>query len=155
MGKSYFPLFTDISGKRILVVGGGSIATRRVNTLLPFEPFITVTAKKLTPRLELLKKEGKITCHQRGYIPEDLTDADMVLAATDDHELNRAIVKACKMLEKERDRPILVNAADDKNLCDFYFPSVIHKDDLVIAVSSGGEAPGRVKELRKKLEGLY
>lgn len=154
MENAYFPIFTDISAKKILVVGGGNIAQRRVNTLLPFDAVITVIAPHITDHLARLEEEGKINCLHKSYESGDIAGADMVLAATDNPQLNRAIFKECREEERKKRKSILVNVADDKTLCDFYFPSVIHKDDFIVAISSGGEAPGRVKVLRKKLESM-
>lgn len=152
MEKAYFPIFTDISKKKILVVGGGSVAQRRVNTLLPFNSNITVIAPKITAGLILLGEEGKIRCLPKSYEQGDLEGADIVLAATDSPGLNHAVLKECREKEIEMGKSILVNVADDKRLCDFYFPSVIHKKDFTVAISSGGEAPDKVRALRKSLE---
>lgn len=154
MENAYFPIFTDISAKNVLVVGGGNIAQRRVNTLLPFACVITVIAPHITEHLACLEEEGKINCLHKSYEQGDIADADMVLAATDNPQLNHAIFKECKEEERKKGKSILVNVADDKILCDFYFPSVIHQDNFIVAISSGGEAPGKVKALRKKLESM-
>lgn len=73
-------------------------------------------------------------------------DIYMVLVATNDHELNHAIVKACKK------RGVLVNTCDDKSQCDFYFPAVTEVDGIVIGLNSGGKDPKKVREVRKKIE---
>ncbi len=145
MEKPYFPMFVDISGKKVLVVGGGRIALRRVKTLLMFGPEILVTAPRLEEELIELERRGRIRICQREYCPEDICGADIVLAATDDRELNRNIWKIC------REQEIPVNTADDKSLCDFYFPSVIMTEDVVIGINSGGTDPGKVKETRRRL----
>ena len=75
-----------------------------------------------------------------------LNGADIVLTATDDRELNQKIVSACRM------RKILVNTADDKSLCDFYFPAVTEKDGVVIGMNSGGKSPKTVRKVREYLE---
>jgi siroheme synthase-like protein len=88
----------------------------------------------------------------REYEKGDIAGADMVLAATDDRQLNHSIADECRVLEREKGRRILFNTADDKDLCDFYFPSVITRDDIVIGINSGGRSPGKVKQVREKLE---
>ena len=150
MGGYYFPMFVDISTKRILVIGGGKIAARRVRTLLKFAEHIEVTAPEICDEMkDILKEEEKKEVPQavwssRKVLEEDLKDtsdflngADIVLTATDDRELNQKIVSACRM------RKILVNTADDKSLCDFYFPAVTEKDGVVIGRIPVGKARRR------------
>lgn len=152
MDKAYFPLFVDISGMKVMVIGGGKVAARRVDTLIYFASNITVIAPEITESLAALNKTGRIRCVERRYKKGDVAGADMVLAATDDRQLNDSIAAECKALGQESGRKILFNAADDKNLCDFYFPSVVIKDDIVIGINSGGHNPGKVKQVREKLE---
>ena len=114
--SAFFPLFVDISEKKIVVIGGGAIATRRVKTLLPFEPQIVVVAPEVTEELEELEKEEKITIFHRKYQREDIYDAWMVLAATNDSELNNGIYSVAKCLGA------LVNVASNQGKCDFHFP---------------------------------
>lgn len=145
MEKAYFPLFVDISEKSILVVGGGKIAARRANTLLAFAEKITVIAPALEEELELAVKQGRIKWIRRKWEESDIAGQDLVLAVTDDREVNDQIWKLC------RGPGILVNVADDKDKCDFFFPGIIRQDDVVIGISSGGKAPGLVKKIREKL----
>ena len=144
MKHSHFPLYVDITDKNILVVGAGKIALRRIQTLLKFQTDITVTAPEIHP--EISELADHISVIQREYRAEDLTGRDMVLACTDSGELNRQIVAEC------RKRGILVNTADNKELCDFYFPSVIVKDEVVIGINAGGKNHRAVKETREYLE---
>lgn len=146
MEKPYFPMFVDISGKKVLVVGGGRIALRRVKTLLKFGPEILIIAPLVEEELRELEDQGRIRIRQRQYRPEDICGADIVLAATDDQDLNRNIWKSC------REQKISVNIADDKSLCDFYFPSVVMTEDVVIGINSGGTDPEKVKEMRRQIE---
>lgn len=157
MKKKYFPMFVDISGKRIVIVGGGRIAQRRAETLLEFvecSSDLTVISPALSPGLERLVQEGRIWYRQQKLDIDRvhfgvLEGAQIVLAATDDQTLNREIVSWC------RAHNILVNTADDQNLCDFYFPSVTEIDGITVALNSGGRNPGKVKALREKLEEVF
>ncbi len=147
MKHKYFPLYVDISKKNILVVGAGKIALRRIQTLLKFESTITVVGKGIHPAIwSFVDETDCIRVIQRQYETADLAGRDMVLACTDSREVNREIVKVC------RNKGIFVNAADDKELCDFYFPSVIIKDEVVIGINAGGGNHRLVKETRKRLE---
>lgn len=144
MKHSHFPLYVDITDKKILVAGAGTIALRRIKTLLKFQVDITIVAPKIHP--EILALADRIRIIQREYEPGDLKGKDMVLACTDSGRVNRQIADVC------RERGILVNAADCKELCDFYFPSVIVKDEVVIGINAGGENHRLVKETREYLE---
>lgn len=147
----YFPLFVDLSGKKILAVGAGSVANRRVQALLPFAGRITVVAPKVHRALETLVETGEITLLRRLYVPGDVDTADLVLAATDDHQLNQQIAARCKALH------IPVNVCDDPNACDFFFPGIARKGNLVIGVTSGGTdhkaAKAMTEALRQYIQG--
>lgn len=144
MKHSHFPLYIDITDKHILVVGAGKIAIRRIQTLLKFQTDITVAAPEIHP--EILALASYISVIKREYKTEDLAGRDIVLACTDSGEVNRRIADEC------RERGILVNTADNKELCDFYFPSVIVKDEVVIGINAGGKDHRIVKETREYLE---
>lgn len=152
--KKFFPMFFDISEKNILVVGGGKVAARRVRTLLRFTERLTVLAPQFDEELRKLQKEiqnQELNLIQSPFTPEKeslLDDMDIVLAATNCREVNQRIVALC------REKQILVNTADDKYACDFYFPSIIEKDDIVMGINSGGKNPGKVKEMRSLIEGV-
>lgn len=151
MGKAYFPMFVDISTKKIYCVGGGTIAARRVKTLVKFADDITVIAPKICDGMREMLGNPKVHFQECSVTEADvenglLDSADMVLAATNDHELNAAIVTWC------RGRKILVNTCDDKTNCDFYFPSVTEVDGVIIGLNSGGESPAKVRKVREMLE---
>ena len=144
----YFPLFVDISEKKILVVGAGKIAARRIAALQMFTEQIFVVAPDVCPAIDKLEKEEKVILSRREFRESDLEEKEIVLAATDNPEVNFHIWKACKK------RGILVNVSDRKELCDFYFPSIVKKEEMVIGINSSGTSPGKVKEIRKKIEKL-
>lgn len=159
MSRYYFPMFVDISKKRILVIGGGNIAARRVHTLLKFADHIEVIAPEICEEMkkimekEIQKETPQVVWNCRKISGEDLEGAasfldgvDIVLSATDDRKLNRKIVSACRV------RNILVNTADDKSICDFYFPAVTEKDGVVIGLNSSGKSPKTVRKIREYLE---
>ncbi len=149
MERPYFPMFIDLTDKKILVAGGGAVALRRVRTLLKFGADIHVIAPGLCEELAQMKEEGKITAERREYRAGDIGGAQIVLTATDDHAVNRRIWEEC------RAAGIPVNVADDKRLCDFYFPSVVMTDEAVIGINSGGTDPSVTKELRRTIENIH
>lgn len=142
-------MFVSLEKKKILVVGGGKIACRRVKTLLKFHADIHVTAPELCGELSRLENEQAISVSHRPYRPGDIKGADLVIAATDVPDVNMEIWKEC------RAEGILVNVSHDKSLCDFYFPSVVVTDDVVVAVNSGGSDPSRVRKTRKKIQEMF
>ena len=146
MERAYFPLFIDLTRKKILVAGGGAIALRRVRTLLRFGADIHVIAPELCEEMERLEKEKKITSKHREYRSSDIDGMQIVLAATDDRAVNRRIREDCQSAG------IMVNVADDRSLCDFYFPSVVMTDDAVIGISGDGSDHAGVKEMRRRIE---
>lgn len=142
----YFPLFVDLSQKNILVVGAGTIAARRIRTLCGFAGTITVCAPQIKPEIRELSEKYPIRLVEECYTEALLDTADLVLAATDDHELNREIVTAAKA------RNIPANSCSEKELCDFYFPSIVTKNELVIGLTASGTDHGLVKRTRMELE---
>ena len=152
---SYFPMFIDIEGKHILVVGAGKIALRRVQTLLQFRARIKVIAKEIPKEqkeaFHLLVSEGKIVLEEKAFEESDLTEAFfLVLAATNVKKLNHEICMLC------RKRKILANTATDRTDCDFYFPAVAVQEELVAGITGDGSDHRKVAEtaarIRKVLE---
>lgn len=152
---SYFPMFIDIEGKHILVVGAGKIALRRVQTLLQFRARIKVIAKEIPKEqkeaFHLLVSEGKIVLEEKAFDESDLTEAFfLVLAATNVKKLNHEICMLC------RKRKILANTATDRTDCDFYFPAVAVQEELVVGITGDGSDHRKVAEtaarIRKVLE---
>ena len=128
----FFPVFVDLSGRRALVVGGGRIAARRVNTLSQFCPNVTVVAPAIHPDIAALAALGRVKTVERAYREGDLDGADLVLACTDDGALNAAVAEAC------RERRIPVNDASDRSRCDFLFPGIARRGPVVAGVTAGG-----------------
>ena len=146
MERPYFPMFIDMTGKSVLVAGGGRIALRRVRTMLRFGAQVRVAAPELCPELAEMERSGQICAVHRAYETGDLEGVSFVLAATDSREVNRQIWGDC------REKGIPVNVSDNRELCDFYFPSVVMTEDVVVGINSGGTDPGMVRRTRQRLE---
>jgi len=148
--RPYFPVFIDLSETAVLVVGAGPIAARRVKTLLDFAGSVTVVAPAVCPELEALAGSEALSVRRRVFAPSDLDGAGMVLAATDDSALNAEIARSC------RERGIPVNVASDRTLCDFYFPGVVRRGDIVAGVTASGRdhaaAKRATRAVREALE---
>lgn len=145
----YYPVNLDIQKQRCLVVGGGSVGTRKVMTLLECGAVVTVVSPVATRRLLELTEKGSITLKKRPYQPSDLDTMFLVIGATNNEELNLQISMDARRLNK------LCNIADRPEACNFIIPSVINRGDLVIAISTSGKSPAFAKKLRKDLEKMF
>ncbi|NPA27896.1 MAG: bifunctional precorrin-2 dehydrogenase/sirohydrochlorin ferrochelatase [Epsilonproteobacteria bacterium] len=145
---SYFPIYLNLEGKEILIVGGGNIALEKLQKLLPFTKNITIIAKEVKYDIYILIKENCLTYYQRPYHEGDIDRFDIVVVATDDINLQKSI-----FLES-RGKHILVNSVDNIKYCDFIFPSIIKRENLTITISTNGASPAFSKELRLFLENL-
>lgn len=155
MEKKYFPLYVDLTDKKVVVIGGGKIAARRVNTLKDFVDKIIIVSPELGTKLSELVFEKCVegVLWMQDYYQKDyIEDADMVLACTDVKVINDIVESDCRKLEKEQGREILFNRCDRKEQCDFLFPSIVKKDGVVVGINSSGKAPARTKEVRKRIE---
>jgi precorrin-2 dehydrogenase / sirohydrochlorin ferrochelatase len=145
----YYPICLDISGKRCVVIGGGSVSERKVERLLVCGACVEVVGKELTPALTAWKDAGRINHHEADFEDAHLAGASLVIGATDDEAVNGRVAQIA------RARGIPVNIVDDPTWCDFILPSVVERGDLVIAVSTGGKSPALAKKIREELEGVY
>jgi precorrin-2 dehydrogenase/sirohydrochlorin ferrochelatase len=142
----YYPIHLDIKNRNCLVVGGGAVGTRKVNTLLECGARVTVVSPKPTRQLAKLASEGAITLTRRAYRSADLDGAFLVIGATDDERLNQQISSDAALTHT------LCNIADRPEVCNFILPSIIQRGDLVITISTAGKSPALAKQLRRKLE---
>lgn len=197
---AYFPIYVNLEQKRILIVGGGRVALRKVKVLLEYDPYILVVAPKIMQELYQMEESGKeeagagketnqktaeagkktnqktaeagkqtgqktaeagkqtahktakaayqrrLKLERRKFEKEDLKAADIVIAATDSPAENSRIYKLCKQAGKP------VNVVDVPAQCDFIFPAIIKKKDLVVSVSTGGKSPMFAAKLKRELE---
>ena len=142
----YYPIYLDIKNRNCLVIGGGSVGTRKVLTLLACGAKVTVVSNAATDKLKELSSNGMITLKERPFQTTDLDDRFLVFGATDNQELNFKI-----HAEAER-RGLLCNIADRPKVCNFILPSIVNRGDLIIAISTSGKSPAFAKTLRKHLE---
>jgi len=144
----FFPIFLDVKNRTSLVVGGGDIAARKVALLLKAQGKIRVVSPKLCTELKATVEKGLIEYVARGFQVDDLDDAYLVIAATDNTEVNRQVSEAA------RSRHLPVNVVDQPALCTFITPSIIDRSPVVAAVSTGGASPVLARIIRSRLETL-
>ena len=149
MPASLFPLFLKLEDRPCLVVGAGTIAASKISSLLEAGARVTVVAQGASDELQKPAAEGKFRWLAREFEVGDLVGVFLVIAATSDSAVNRAV-----FLEAQR-LGILCNAVDDPPNCDFYFPAVVRRGDLQIAISTSGQSPALAQRLRRELEETF
>ena len=143
---SLFPAFLKLANRRVLVVGGGAIATQKIPGLLEAGARVHVVSPKLSPALAELVRTRRIDWSPKPFEASDLAGAFLVIAATSLRDLNASV-----FAEADR-RGILCNAVDDIDHCHFYYGSIVQRGDLQIAISTNGKSPALAQRLRKELE---
>ncbi len=146
VSREFYPLSLKISGKRCVVVGGGQVARRKVRALLEHGANVEVISPDPCVELNKLVETGKVKLLRRHYQPGDLQGALIAIAATDNSQINRQVVKEAK------DKAVLVNVADDPQNSDFILPSYLRRGALTIAVSTAGVSPALARKIRTRLE---
>lgn len=141
----FFPVYLNLKSKRVVVIGGGEVAQRKVTSLMETGAAVTVVSPDLTPELLSLASAGAIEWEKRPYANGDCTGAALVLSATDDPQVSQAV------WEEATKDGVLINTADQPALCDFIMPAVVRRGDLTVAISTGGASPALAATLREKL----
>lgn len=146
---AYFPAFIKLDHMDILIVGGGYIASEKLEHLLDFTKNIKVIAPELSDYMKQMIDENDLPYENRKYEKDDIKEFGIVIVAVDDIPLQEEIFNESKTYPN-----CLCNSVDSVNYCDFIFPSYIKKDDLTIAVSTSGSSPAMAKHLRMYLQKL-
>jgi precorrin-2 dehydrogenase/sirohydrochlorin ferrochelatase len=141
-----FPIFLKLDGRRCLVVGAGKVAEGKIRGLIEARASIEVVAPEAVWQLKKWAWEGVVGWKARVFQPSDLDQVSLVIAATSVPEVNREVFKQARL------RNVLCNAVDDPENCDFYYPAVVNRGDLQIAISTGGRSPALAQRLRQELE---
>lgn len=146
--NTLYPVFLQLQGKKVLVVGGGNVAERKIRALLAAGADVYAGAPELTPALRACAQGGVLHWLAGRYDAGWLDDAWLVVAATDDRELNAQVSR------QAAERRIWVNVVDDPELSAFQVPAVVDRAPITLAISSGGHAPVLARRLRERLESL-
>ena len=146
MPAELFPAFIKLDDRPCLVVGAGSIAASKIASLLRAGARLTVVAPQAKAEVAKLAAAGNFVWHQREFQSADLKGVFLAIAATASNAVNRAVFRAAQK------RGILCNAVDDPPHCDFYFPAIVRRGDLQIAISTAGESPSVAQRFRREIE---
>jgi len=144
-----YPIFLDLKDRRVVMVGGGSVAVRKVQALLSAGARVVVVAERIGDMMTAVCTEAGAELVKARYSKNYLTGALLAIAATNNHELNKQIYKDCQELE------ILCNVVDVPELCDFFVPAVVKRGSLQIAIGTDGQSPAYAGHIRKKLEQIF
>lgn len=145
----YYPIYVNLEAQPVLVVGGGRVAWRKVQTLLKHGAYVRVVSPELIPELEELVDEKTCFWLRKIYSAEDMQEAVLVFSCTEKEEINAQVARDAKVLRRQ------VNVVDDPEKCSFIVPSIMERGDLKIAVSTGGSSPLVARQVRAELEDLY
>lgn len=143
---SLFPMFLKLEGRRCLVAGAGTVAQPKIESLLLAGAKVVVVAPRATSRVRELSESKQIIWRKRKYIASDLSGMFLVIAATNSSSLHEQIYR------RAQSRSILCNSVDDPARCDFFYPAVVRRGPLQIAISTNGASPALAQQLRKQLE---
>lgn len=144
--KNYTICLIGLDARQTIVIGGGNIATRKVEGLLSAGARVRVISPLLTPELRRLVDAGEVDFLPRSYQIGDLEDAYLVIAATDDPRTNRAV------WEEARRRGCLINVVDDPPHSNFILPAVVQRGEMSVAITTGGNSPALARRLRERIE---
>jgi len=143
--RTNYPIMLQLDGKKVVVIGGGKVAERKVIGLLGTGAQVIVVSPQATKEIQTLFLDGKIVWLKKFFSGEDLQDAALIFAATDDKDLNQSVKSLAGIHQ-------LVTIADDPDHSDFHLPAHVQRGRLSIAVSTGGASPILAKKLRAELE---
>src|SRR5262245_17803224 len=142
---SLFPIFVKLEGRPVLLVGAGPVGESKIAALLSAGAVVTVVAPEATSAIQRLAADNKVRWHRRDFVPDDLNRMVLAVAAVP-KDIAQAIYR------EARTRGVLVNSVDDPDNCDFYYPAVVNRGDLQIAISTAGHSPSLAQRIRIQLE---
>jgi precorrin-2 dehydrogenase / sirohydrochlorin ferrochelatase len=142
----YYPIYLDIEGRNVIIIGGGNVCTRKAETMMNYGANVTVVSPQLTEEIERWARDGRLRIRRKAYEPGDLDGANIVIASTDHQSVNEQIAADC------RARRIPVNVVDVTHLCEFIVPAIIEKNGIQIAISTGGKSPALARTLKEDLQ---
>lgn len=149
MGHNFLPVNLKMQDKNCLIVGGGKIALRKINTILDYGCKITVISPEVEQQIDYFVEKDFLTLEKRPYKSPEASTYDVVIAASNDMKLNEQVANDCQT------NNVPVNVVDTPKLCDFTFPAILRRDCLTVSVSTDGKAPFLAGQLRVILETVF
>jgi precorrin-2 dehydrogenase/sirohydrochlorin ferrochelatase len=143
---AFFPMLVNLHARRCVVVGAGKVAAEKINGLLLHGAQVTVISPRAVEQIRMLSRSGALIWRRRCFSAEDIGGALLVVAATNSPATNESVFRACQA------QGILCNAVDEPEHCDFFYPAVVRRGPLQIAISTGGRSPALAARLRRELE---
>jgi siroheme synthase-like protein len=144
-----YPIYLELSGRRVVLIGAGAVAVRKAQALLAAGARLVVVAERVDDAMRAMCQQGAAELIESRYSKDYLAQAVIAIAATNDRELNKQIYRDCQALE------VLCNVVDEPGLCDFFVPAVVKRGDLQIAVGTEGDCPAYAGHIRNKLEKIF
>ena len=142
----HYPAFLNLQHRRCIVVGGGSVAQAKAQSLVECGANVTIISPTLTDTLASAAAQGTMQWMRRPYQAGDLAEAFLVIAATDDRDVNQQVARDTRAIG------VMANVVDDPANCDFIAPAVVQRGDLTVAISTGGKSPAMARKVREHLE---
>ena len=142
----YYPAFLDLEGRSCVIIGGGEVAERKIQSLLECHARVTVVSPSATAGIRDMASRGELQWRDREYVEGDLKGAFLAIAATDDQGVNEDIV------DEAFREGVVLNVVDNPSLCSFIAPSVVRRGEVTVAFSTGGASPALARKLRESLE---
>jgi len=149
MALKYMPVNVNLKGAKVLVVGGGTIALRKIEALLNYDCAVHVVSPEVVDKIGFFHDKGTVRLEKREYMAAEASKYRLVVSATDDEEVNQKVHKDCM------DFNILVNVVDNPKLCTFTFPAIVRREILSFAISTDGKAPFLAGGMRAILEEIF
>lgn len=146
---NYMPFFFDLKGRPCLIIGGGSIATRKARLLAKAGAQLLVVAPYISDEMQQMVSDSHGECFFRDYEPSDLDHGIIVICATDNSTVNQLVSK------QAQERRLPVNVVDSPDLCSIITPAIVDRSPLMVAITSGGDAPVLARQMRAKLEVMF
>jgi siroheme synthase-like protein len=141
----YYPIFIDVEDRSVVIIGGGEVCARKAETMMRYGAKLTIVSPEFTPEIERWAGDGHLTIMRKRYETNDIEDAHIVIASTDDTTVNERVAADARALR------IPVNVVDVPRLCEFIVPAIVEKDGIQIAVSTGGKSPAIARTLKEDL----
>ena len=144
----FYPIYLNLKGRRVVVIGGGEVAERKIESLLESDASVLIISPEVTCRIAGLAEQKKVEIRYSRYTPGDCAGAALVFSATGNPEISRAVYQEATALG------VFINTADQSEQCSFIMPAVVRRGNIGVAISTNGTSPALAARLRRKISGV-